>query len=684
MLIKKIKLDNIRSYKNEEINFPNGSILLAGDIGSGKSTILLSLDFALFGLRTGELSGASLLRNGSNEGLVELHFTIEDKDVIIQRRLKRNKDSISQDSGYILINNERKDLSPIELKQEILNILNYPKELLTKSKSLIYKYTVYTPQEEMKNILLGEKDIRLDILRKVFDIDKYKRIKDNNKIFILFLKQKKKELEGKIYDLDDKNKLLNFKKRELLEIEIILKELIPKITEINKLVDNKKNEVKLIEENVKLLNDLKKELELSNFKMKTSQDSKERYEKELSDIILKINLIEKEDIKLDNIEETNNKLLILNNELSDNKDDLLNITKKINENETKKIYSLDIKNKINSLDVWPLCKKEVDEKHKQGISLEENNKIINYESEIKELNEKKILIQEKIDNLEKDVEKLKELRKNYELNKLKLNDLNDKINKKEALSEEIIKANEEISLLNIKINELSARINEFKIIDYNERKNELEELLKKEKDLEIKRATYLVNINELNKNIEILNKEVEAKLLIKKHINKINDIQFWLEEFFINVVELIEKQVMLKVHKDFNELFKKWFNMLMENENFNVKLDEEFSPLIMQNGHDIDYLYLSGGEKTATALAYRLALNQVINNLMTLIKTKDLLILDEPTDGFSDEQLDRVRNVLSELNIKQLILVSHEQKIESFADNVIRLNKEQHVTKVIS
>jgi exonuclease SbcC len=684
MLIKKIKLDNIRSYKNEEINFPNGSILLAGDIGSGKSTILLSLDFALFGLRTGELSGASLLRNGSNEGLVELHFTIEDKDVIIQRRLKRNKDSISQDSGYILINNERKDLSPIELKQEILNILNYPKELLTKSKSLIYKYTVYTPQEEMKNILLGEKDIRLDILRKVFDIDKYKRIKDNNKIFILFLKQKKKELEGKIYDLDDKNKLLNFKKRELLEIEIILKELIPKITEINKLVDNKKNEVKLIEENVKLLNDLKKELELSNFKMKTSQDSKERYEKELSDIILKINLIEKEDIKLDNIEETNNKLLILNNELSDNKDDLLNITKKINENETKKIYSLDIKNKINSLDVCPLCKKEVDEKHKQGISLEENNKIINYESEIKELNEKKILIQEKIDNLEKDVEKLKELRKNYELNKLKLNDLNDKINKKEALSEEIIKANEEISLLNIKINELSARINEFKIIDYNERKNELEELLKKEKDLEIKRATYLVNINELNKNIEILNKEVEAKLLIKKHINKINDIQFWLEEFFINVVELIEKQVMLKVHKDFNELFKKWFNMLMENENFNVKLDEEFSPLIMQNGHDIDYLYLSGGEKTATALAYRLALNQVINNLMTLIKTKDLLILDEPTDGFSDEQLDRVRNVLSELNIKQLILVSHEQKIESFADNVIRLNKEQHVTKVIS
>ena len=59
------------------------------------------------------------------------------------------------------------------------------------------------------------------------------------------------------------------------------------------------------------------------------------------------------------------------------------------------------------------------------------------------------------------------------------------------------------------------------------------------------------------------------------------------------------------------------------------------------------------------------------------------MILDEPTDGFSDEQLDRVRNVLSELNLKQLILVSHEPKIESFVDNIIRLNKEQHITRII-
>jgi len=151
----------------------------------------------------------------------------------------------------------------------------------------------------------------------------------------------------------------------------------------------------------------------------------------------------------------------------------------------------------------------------------------------------------------------------------------------------------------------------------------------------------------------------------------------------MNLIETIEKKIMLRVHNDFNELFVKWFNILVDDENINVKLNEEFSPVIEQNGYNIDFLFLSGGEKTAGALAYRLALNQVINNLISHIKTKDLLILDEPTDGFSEDQLDRVRLVLDELDIKQVILVSHESKIESFVNNVIRLNKRDGVSEVL-
>ena len=158
----------------------------------------------------------------------------------------------------------------------------------------------------------------------------------------------------------------------------------------------------------------------------------------------------------------------------------------------------------------------------------------------------------------------------------------------------------------------------------------------------------------------------------------------WLDSFFVNLVELIERKVMFKIYNDFNSLFQNWFSMFMDNDIIKVRLDEEFTPIIEQNGYDIEYQNLSGGEKTACALAYRLALNQVINNIMTNINTRDLIILDEPSDGFSLEQLDKLRNVLQELKMKQVLIVSHENKVESFVDNIIKIKKEGHVSNVVS
>jgi len=41
-----------------------------------------------------------------------------------------------------------------------------------------------------------------------------------------------------------------------------------------------------------------------------------------------------------------------------------------------------------------------------------------------------------------------------------------------------------------------------------------------------------------------------------------------------------------------------------------------------------------------------------------------------------------MRDVLNELNVRQLIIVSHEAKIESFVENIIKFSKEGGVTKV--
>ena len=140
---------------------------------------------------------------------------------------------------------------------------------------------------------------------------------------------------------------------------------------------------------------------------------------------------------------------------------------------------------------------------------------------------------------------------------------------------------------------------------------------------------------------------------------------------------------MIKLKVEFSKLFAKWFLMLVSDV-FDVRLDDEFTPIIEHQDYEIDYSHLSGGERTAIALAYRLSLNQVVHSLLSQVKTRDLVILDEPTDGFSDQQLDKMRDVLNQMEVKQLIIVSHEQKIESFVENVIRFRKENGISKVVS
>ena len=76
MKLNYIVLENIRSYVNEKIDFEDGSTLLAGDVGAGKSSVLLAAEFALFGIQRGQLDGGDLLRHGSNKGSVEVCFDI--------------------------------------------------------------------------------------------------------------------------------------------------------------------------------------------------------------------------------------------------------------------------------------------------------------------------------------------------------------------------------------------------------------------------------------------------------------------------------------------------------------------------------------------------------------------------------------------------------------------------------
>jgi exonuclease SbcC len=208
---------------------------------------------------------------------------------------------------------------------------------------------------------------------------------------------------------------------------------------------------------------------------------------------------------------------------------------------------------------------------------------------------------------------------------------------------------------------------------------ELTKALREEKLTEIALAELKKELEMTNKNIVDIQKAIEAKQKSKKKLTELLELSDWLSSHFLGMVNFMERNVMIKLRVEFSRLFSKWFHMLA-GESFEVQLDENFTPLIIQGESEMDYAFLSGGERTAIALAYRLALNQTINSILSNIKTRDIIILDEPTDGFSEVQLDKMREVLADLNVPQLIIVSHEQKIEGFVENLVRLRKEGNVS----
>ncbi|MGA8512581.1 MAG: hypothetical protein WB778_07700, partial [Thermoplasmata archaeon] len=57
---------------------------------------------------------------------------------------------------------------------------------------------------------------------------------------------------------------------------------------------------------------------------------------------------------------------------------------------------------------------------------------------------------------------------------------------------------------------------------------------------------------------------------------------------------------------------------------------------------------------------------------------------DEPTDGFSPEQVLRMGELLDELALPQVILVSHELQLSTIADRVVRVSKENGESSLTS
>ncbi|MFO7710287.1 MAG: AAA family ATPase [Candidatus Woesearchaeota archaeon] len=679
MLIRHLQLENIRSFTNEEISIPRGTILLSGDIGAGKSTLLIAIEFALFGILRGTVNGTSILRHGKKEGSVTLTFSIASKEITIKRTLKRQKDSVQQGNGYIVIDNIRTEGTSTELKARILELLGYPQELLSRSKNLIYRYTVFTPQEEMKQILLEESDARVDTLRKAFGLDKYNRIRENITIYTRKLKEQNKVLEGKASGLEAKEEQY---KNILQEMEEKKRQLDPESLEKQrKLVQEKKQKFQEIEEKIKKIQEQKHSRKILDEKILHEVSQRKQLAKDIEQLQEQLRKLDEELKEIPDKEKLQERIDSLREKAGTVEKEISAAHQRMGGLTSKRKEAEEIKKKIFDLTHCPTCEQTVSTDHKQKIKEREDSKISTVEKENKKLEDEISKKKKEKQDIDKELEKLQKELQQVQLLLYKKKNYTEKSEEKKKKEEQFQKTKQTIADLNKQ--KMEIKVPEEGIDEQRQQiKKAVDEEQDKLKRQEILQESIKGRLQENQKTKENLEKEIAEKKEAKKQHKATQKTIQWCEEYFVQLMKNIERNVMRTIQREFNEYFKGWFSMLIDDELLSARLDEEFTPIIEQNGYETSVASLSGGEKTSCALAYRLALNKVINDVVESIKTKDLIILDEPTDGFSSEQLDRVRDVLDSLHMEQIILVSHESKVESFVDTNIRVEKKNHESKI--
>jgi len=673
MILKEIQVRNIRSYVElQPFQFPEGTSLFYGGVGSGKSSLLYAIEFALFGL--GELKGPDLLRNGTTEGLVSLAFEEDGKDYTVYRKLCQRKATVSQVEGTVLEDGELHPYSVTQMKLRVLEILKLNEKPQPGTSSVIYRYGIFTPQEEIKRIMEASSDSRLETLRRAFRLEKYHTVRDNaqalsnhlERVEIKVLERQAEGLEEKrsqqgslIKQIGVNNKeqvrlgkelgkidaALNALHKREKEQETAVKEIqkcqaqIPLIREQCKqderLVPRLKGEIAELEQDrAKLIGELKQLQSLP----KPTDKSEEQLKAELKQV-------EKEQKALA-VERGANKKSLNNYEMLIDKGVCPTCERLIDDPSVYKEKYSKMRQEMNAL-VGE--EKKAEEKRRSLDSLLQD--LRQYNATIQNLPR----VQGEIDSKTKSIdEKAKEIQ-----------DLKSRLSelvKKLSQLEEVVKPSQEL----------------LTVFDQTKQAIEEQQDLRHKKDKEI--ALLKQKNSGLEENREQLEDEISKGESALVRISVYREVIKYLDQYFIPTIGIIETMVLQKIHEDFNDAFQKYFSMIIGFTEIEAYIDEDFSVVIVQGGYETPYYRLSGGERTSLALAYRLALNQLIRRLSKL--ERGLLILDEPTEGLSYAQVLNLREVFDDLDCDQIVLVSHEPQFLGFSDKVFRVDKVNHASTI--
>ncbi len=234
-MINSIRLNNWRSHENTELKFKKGTNLLVGIMGSGKSSVLDAISFALFGtfpaLERRKLKTTDLIRFDQDGAAVDLKFHWNGSDYLAKRRITRTKKG-SSSTAEISKDGNMIDTGPKAVTAYVEQLLGIDYDLFTRA--------IYSEQNNTDYFLTLDPRKRKLEMDSLLGLDRFENARSNVVSVINRIRSNRKFMEQKfnekrLEELEERKKRISEKSEALRKsLEDIQAKLKQKKEELDK------------------------------------------------------------------------------------------------------------------------------------------------------------------------------------------------------------------------------------------------------------------------------------------------------------------------------------------------------------------------------------------------------------------------------------------------------------------
>ncbi len=265
-LLEKLQLDNFVSHKNTTLKFDQGVTVFIGKNGSGKSSVIDGITFALYGQHT-RGHNRNLIRRGSTTSLVQLNFKTDSKRYQVTRSIDAKGSSTAKleqitDTDIVTIaEGERKQMEET-MSGEVSNIVGLDYDKL--------RVAAVVQQGELDAILKSRPSEFKELINTLIGIDRLDKAFQNMRDVIDSFRSLLRQRTG--YDDQD---LANVKQK-IAEEKDSLEESSKKLEELNLRLKTLREEERNIKRKLDVLEPLSRKVQ----ELKHNEDLLLRYIKQ--------------------------------------------------------------------------------------------------------------------------------------------------------------------------------------------------------------------------------------------------------------------------------------------------------------------------------------------------------------------------------------------------------------------